>query len=89
MRTDYRYDDFQQTYFVIDSYEELMESTANVDFTPIYERIKDLPDIPESVREAVDFHFAKRIDQVLEIALEDWPPADLKKRLQTAEMGVA
>lgn len=46
MRTDYRYDDFQQTYFVIDSYEELMESTANVDFTPIYERIKDLPDIP-------------------------------------------
>ncbi|TGY89643.1 phenylalanine 4-monooxygenase [Marinicauda algicola] len=46
MRTDYRYDDFQQTYFVIDSYEELMESTANVDFTPIYERIKNLPDIP-------------------------------------------
>lgn len=50
---------------------------------------KDLPDIPESVREAMEFHFAKRIDQVLEIALEDWPPADLKKRLQTAEMGVA
>lgn len=46
MRTDYRYDDFQQTYFVIDSYEELMESTANVDFTPIYERIKNQPDIP-------------------------------------------
>ena len=50
---------------------------------------KDLPDIPDSVREAIDFHFAKRIDQVLEVALEDWPPPDLQKRLQTAEMGVA
>ena len=44
MRTDYRYDDFQQTYFVIDSYDELMEATANVDFDPIYERIKPKPD---------------------------------------------
>lgn len=44
MRTDYRYDDFQQTYFVIDSYDELMEATAKVDFDPIYERIKGLPD---------------------------------------------
>jgi len=50
---------------------------------------KDLPDIPESVREAIDFHFAKRIDEVLAIALEDWPPPGLAKRLQTAEMGVA
>lgn len=48
MRTDYRYDDFQQTYFVIDSYEELMESTANVDFGPIYERLKGLPDYKAS-----------------------------------------
>jgi len=39
MRTDYRYDDFQQSYFVIDSFEELMESTY-ADFAPIYDRIK-------------------------------------------------
>lgn len=38
MRTDYRYDDFQQTYFVIDSYDELMEATYQ-DFAPIYERL--------------------------------------------------
>ena len=44
MRTDYRYDDFQQTYFVIDSYDELMEATAGVDFDPIYERLKSRPD---------------------------------------------
>ncbi|MEO1040311.1 MAG: phenylalanine 4-monooxygenase [Pseudomonadota bacterium] len=44
MRTDYRYDDFQQTYFVINSYDELMEATAGVDFNPIYERLKGQPD---------------------------------------------
>ncbi|MHA6289121.1 phenylalanine 4-monooxygenase [Maricaulis sp. CAU 1757] len=42
MRTDYRYDDFQQTYFVIDSYDELMEATAQ-DFAPLYERLPKLP----------------------------------------------
>lgn len=48
MRTDYRYDDFQQTYFVIDSYDELMKSTAGVDFNPIYERLKNKPDFKAS-----------------------------------------
>jgi len=41
MRTDYRYDDFQQTYFVIDSFEELMEATY-ADFAPLYERLPKL-----------------------------------------------
>ena len=41
MRTDYRYDDFQQTYFVIDSYDELMEATYQ-DFAPLYERLPHL-----------------------------------------------
>ncbi len=45
MRTDYRYDDFQQTYFVIDSYDELMQATADVDFDPVYARLKGQPDI--------------------------------------------
>lgn len=44
MRTDYRYDDFQQTYFVIDSYDELMDATAKVDFDPVYETLKGQPD---------------------------------------------
>jgi len=33
MRTDYRYDDYQQTYFVIDSYEELMEEATGMSKT--------------------------------------------------------
>ncbi|MEM9234604.1 MAG: phenylalanine 4-monooxygenase, partial [Pseudomonadota bacterium] len=39
MRTDYRIDDFQQTYFVISSYEDLLEKTLNTDFGPLYERL--------------------------------------------------
>lgn len=43
MRTRYRFDDYQQTYFVIDSYDQLFEETA-VDFGPIYQRIAPLPE---------------------------------------------
>ena len=51
MRTDYRYDDFQQTYFVIDSFDELMEATY-ADFAPIYERLPKLPELrPSDVTE--------------------------------------
>jgi phenylalanine-4-hydroxylase len=35
MRTRYRIDTFQKTYFVIDSFEQLMQATAP-DFTPLY-----------------------------------------------------
>ena len=38
MRTDYRIDDFQQVYFVIDSFEELLETTQQ-DFGPLYKRL--------------------------------------------------
>jgi len=41
MRTDYRIDDFQQTYFVIRSYEELFRATVDTDFAPLYERLGD------------------------------------------------
>ncbi len=37
--TDYRIDDFQQVYFVIDSYQELFDATLQ-DFGPMYERVK-------------------------------------------------
>lgn len=36
MRTDYRIDDYQQTYFVIDSFEDLLRQTVETDFAPIY-----------------------------------------------------
>ena len=44
MRTRYKIDSYQQTYFVIDSFQELFDKTAP-DFTPIYERVKQLPEI--------------------------------------------
>jgi phenylalanine-4-hydroxylase len=42
MRTDYRIDRYQERYFVLDSFEQLMRETAP-DFTPIYERLRRLP----------------------------------------------
>ena len=41
MRTDYRIDDFQQTYFVIRSYDELFRATVDTDFAPLYGRLAD------------------------------------------------
>jgi phenylalanine-4-hydroxylase len=43
MRTDYRIDDYQQSYFVIDSFEQLRRQTADVDFEPVYRRLEKLP----------------------------------------------
>ena len=44
MRTEYRIDRYQDSYFVIDSFEQLMRETAP-DFTPIYARLRGLPAI--------------------------------------------
>ena len=44
LRTEYRIDRFQDTYFVIDGFEQLIADTA-CDFTPVYERIRRLPPI--------------------------------------------
>ncbi|MDO9166423.1 MAG: phenylalanine 4-monooxygenase [Rhodoferax sp.] len=44
MRTRYKIDSYQQTYFVIDSFEQLFGMTAP-DFTPLYDRVKGLSDI--------------------------------------------
>jgi phenylalanine-4-hydroxylase len=41
MRTRYRIDDFQESYFVIDSLDELL-ALAGVDFGPVYERVADV-----------------------------------------------
>ena len=43
MRTDYRIDDYQQSYFVIDSFEHLRRQTADIDFAPVYRRLEQLP----------------------------------------------
>lgn len=43
MQTDYRIDDYQQTYFVIESFEDLLEKTLNTDFGPLYASLNDAP----------------------------------------------
>jgi phenylalanine-4-hydroxylase len=45
MRTRYRIDDFQQTYFVIDSYEDLLRQTLDTDFGPLYAELAQETDI--------------------------------------------
>ncbi|MFT4025763.1 MAG: phenylalanine 4-monooxygenase [Novosphingobium sp.] len=45
MRTKYRIDDYQQTYFVIDSFEDLLHRTIETDFAPLYAALKDRPAI--------------------------------------------
>ncbi|WCM28780.1 phenylalanine 4-monooxygenase [Sphingomonas sp. QA11] len=45
MRSRYRIDDYQQNYFVIDSFEDLLARTRDADFRPIYERLRDQPAI--------------------------------------------
>ncbi|MBI3903283.1 MAG: phenylalanine 4-monooxygenase [Nitrosomonadales bacterium] len=45
MRTLYKIDTYQETYFVIQDFQQLFEHTAP-DFTPIYARLKTLPTLP-------------------------------------------
>jgi len=45
MRTPYRIDDYQQTYFVIDSFDQLLRQTQETDFAPLYERLRASPDL--------------------------------------------
>jgi phenylalanine-4-hydroxylase len=45
MRTRYRIDDFQQTYFVIDSFEDLLAQTIETDFAPLYEALAGSEDL--------------------------------------------
>ena len=39
MRTRYKLDDYQATYFVIDSFQQLFDLSAP-DFTPLYEAVR-------------------------------------------------
>jgi phenylalanine-4-hydroxylase len=53
MRTGYRLDTFQKSYFVIDGFEELFEATRP-DFTPLYAELSGLPQIPSGEILATD-----------------------------------
>ena len=68
MRTNYRIDDFQETYFVLDNLNDLLE-LARIDFAPLYERVAGASDfepgdiLPTDVvltRGSGRYHAAKR-----------------------------
>jgi phenylalanine-4-hydroxylase len=44
MRTHYRIDDFQETYFVLRHFEDLLDLAA-IDFAPLYQHIRSLPEL--------------------------------------------
>ncbi len=45
IRTDYLIDAYQQTYFVMDSFEQLFRNSYERDFAPLYRAYRDLPGI--------------------------------------------
>jgi phenylalanine-4-hydroxylase len=58
MRTRYRIDTYQKTYFVIDSFEQLMDATRP-DFRPIYAELADPASIPAGEVLATDAVFQR------------------------------
>jgi phenylalanine-4-hydroxylase len=58
LRTEYRIDRFQETYFVIESFDRLIADTAP-DFTPLYARIRDLPSHASDARVAGDVELSR------------------------------
>ena len=51
MRTRYNIDSYQQTYFVIESFEQLFNMTAP-DFAPLYAQLKSLEELSANALEA-------------------------------------
>jgi phenylalanine-4-hydroxylase len=59
MRTKYRIDDFQQNYFVIDSFDQLLKVTLETDFGPLYQRLAGDRDIPIAASLPADMVFTR------------------------------
>ena len=53
MRTRYKIDSYQQSYFVIDSFQQLFDMAAS-DFTPTYMQLKSLPELAADAELAED-----------------------------------
>ncbi|SCW73500.1 Phenylalanine 4-hydroxylase [Sphingobium faniae] len=45
MRTQYRIDDYQQSYFVIDGFEDLLRQTVGTDLAPLYHELEGTSDL--------------------------------------------
>ncbi len=63
MRSRYRIDDFQDTYFVIESFADLFDATAP-DFAPIYERLGRLEPVAASARLPADRTWPAKVGPV-------------------------
>lgn len=59
MRTKYRINDYQQTYFVVDSFEELLRKTLETDFAPLYRTLAQESDLEADAILADDRIFSK------------------------------
>src|SRR5438105_11962120 len=70
MRTRYRIDDFQQTYFVIEAFQQLFDATRP-DFEPIYREIAALPDIEPDTLIGSD----RKLDRA------SWDPLTIGKKM--------
>ena len=54
MQSDYLFDEFQRSYFVITSFADLLQVTAQTDFQPIYDRLRDQPLLASGAASAGD-----------------------------------
>ena len=58
LRTRYRIDSFQQNYFVIDSFDDLLRQTLDTDFAPLYAELETAADIEPNVLLPGEHRFA-------------------------------
>lgn len=56
MQTDYHFDRFQEVYFVIESFEQLLKLTEETDFSEIYARLAGQPRLDPGAHVASDLH---------------------------------
>ena len=54
MRTEYCIDEFQKTYFVIDSFQQLFDACYGTDFAPLYARYAEQPAVAADERTSAD-----------------------------------
>lgn len=81
MRTHNHIDDFQENYFVIDSFQDLFDSTAKPDFTPYYAEIKQKPLIMPGEIVPEDVVLQKGTQEYAKLADEKRKAKAVKERL--------
>lgn len=59
MQTEYRIDDYQQSYFVIDSFADLLAQTQQTDFAPLYAALANAPPLAVDAVLASDTVFTR------------------------------